>query len=392
MSNEVASAWASLDENILIIHNIEIHNSKRTDSEWLKEYLGLNQLPVHKTHEQIDMLKQKLLTTGVFVSVETELQPNDHEPGTHTLHVTLHEKWTLIPVIRGAFGGGTGYLVAGVYNTHAFGRLWTLGAEGRKFENEKWGGVVWAKAPRWKSGNYSLGIEGWNIKRPGGHYQLLKSYYYFPIFENFFENLFQTGLTLQIREQGSKKGWSIDPKFIYDSIASDLFWIKGQRFILDVSPITTLDHEFFKKIQLESFHYYPLGSSYVYAGHLLTGFTDSIFINDQFNLGGLEGIRGIPDWGLTGNYALQLNNELRREGPRWQYLKLDGLTFVDTGWVQNINEKYNWNSSIGGGLRMSIPQVYRLMFRLDLAFSLKNPKSYGFSGGLNHFFDPYRPL
>jgi hypothetical protein len=44
-----------------------------------------------------------------------------------------NEKWTTIPVIRGAFGGGTPLLVAGLYDIHSFGSLWTLGAEARKY-------------------------------------------------------------------------------------------------------------------------------------------------------------------------------------------------------------------------------------------------------------------
>jgi hypothetical protein len=48
--------------------------------------------------------------------------------------------------------------------------------------------------------------------------------------------------------------------------------------------------------------------------------------------------------------------------------------------------------SAGGGLRIAIPQVNRLMLRLDYALSLDRPHQHGLNFGMNQFFQPHKPL
>ena len=79
----------------------------------------------------------------------------------YVLIIDVDEKWTTIPVVRGQFGGGTPLRVAGLYDIHSFGRLWTLGAEGRKYGDAPWGGVAWARHPRFLQGQHVHGFEVW---------------------------------------------------------------------------------------------------------------------------------------------------------------------------------------------------------------------------------------
>ena len=57
--------------------------------------------------------------------------------------------------------GGTPLLVAGLYDTHGFGKLWTFGAEVQRYGDAPPGGVIWARAPRWLDGSHYLNLEFW---------------------------------------------------------------------------------------------------------------------------------------------------------------------------------------------------------------------------------------
>lgn len=147
-----------------LIKKIEILGAERTNIDWLYEYLELKAPSVISDYD-VEKYSQKLLTTGVYKDVEVYFDVDDPKSNQKILIIRLDEKWTTIPVIRGEFGGGTPLRVMGVYDTHSFGRLWTLGAESRKYGDAYPGYVVWAHAPRWKKGKHALGFELWRDRR-----------------------------------------------------------------------------------------------------------------------------------------------------------------------------------------------------------------------------------
>ena len=110
-------------------------------------------------------------------------------------------------------------------------------------------------------------------------------------------------------------------------------------------------------------------------------------------LGGFDSIRGLPDGYLYGTKAIYTNLELRYLSHRWKYTWLQEVLFFDIGSADQNWEQLQKRSeaTVGVGIRVAIPQVYRLMLRIDYGWSLTRPYS-GFSIGLNHLFQPYRPL
>ena len=114
------------------IVDVKIEGAERTDADWILQFLQLR-TPASLNQVDCQSLERKLMTTGVFASVNYELIESETHAGGHVLVFKLREKWTTIPVIRGAMGGGTPLRVFGIYDTHVFGRLWTLGFETRKY-------------------------------------------------------------------------------------------------------------------------------------------------------------------------------------------------------------------------------------------------------------------
>ena len=141
------------------------------------------------------------------------------------------------------------------------------------------------------------------------------------------------------------------------------------------------------------YRYMPWGKINI-AAHYKIAQTTSDSLESQYFLGGFDSIRGLPDGALFGNRAAYGNFELRRIMFKSRYLWLQSVLFSDFGgagrrWQQ---AKDSARSSAGVGLRISVPQIHRLILRLDYAWSLDRPGTSGFSAGMNELFQPYKPL
>lgn len=404
---------------------IDYEGFHRSRISWVEEYLGLS-IPRLYTVLDCQFLQKKLMTTGVFSSVEIFVAGD-------RLKLRVVEKWTTIPVIRGAYGGGTPLTVAGIYDTHAFGSLWTVGTELRRYGSAPPGGTAWIKAPRWKDGRHTTGLELWKDNRqrylvdkdfkPNRIWDFRKSYarfyYLAPIRPNIPGDhaVLQVGVDAKIGVSeattdkiydkskavpGEAHERTLEParhentwlaKLIYDNVLADNFYLSGHRVIVS-SGISYYDNKSYGVSELESFSYWQQAPRLNLALHGWLGATANRSINDGFYLGGFESIRGYPDGYIRGNYAAYINLEERYTMATWRYMWWQLLGFYDAGFATETLPKKSpkLEQSLGGGFRFGIPQIYRLVFRIDFAVSLSEPKARGFSFGLNQFIDPYKPL
>jgi hemolysin activation/secretion protein len=105
-------------------------------------------------------------------------------------------------------------------------------------------------------------------------------------------------------------------------------------------------------------------------------------------LGGLDGIRGFVDNRFAGRYFLQSNTELRMPVLRTSSLVVQASVFSDvvaTGeQIEDLNKVRG--ASIGGGLRMIFPKVYRAVIRLDFANPIVANDESPISFGVQQFF------
>lgn len=405
------------------IQKIEIEGTKNTDRDWLIEYIGLT-LPVASDQIDLDKIRAKILTTDVFTKVAVRMHDD-------VLVVDVEEKWTIVPVLRAAYGGGTPLLVAGGYNIHTFGRLWTLGAETRKYGNAPIGGIVYAKAPRWLDGRYALGFELWRDfhKRyifdddfnQTGHIDsdstIFRTQILVPMLQDRVSYNLQFGLNAEFRREAPStfepkdegglnaapsdielsdtltSEYFLAPTIVFDNVTIDQLNMDGLRLILKAGP-SFVESKSFERVEVEAFYYYLFGDAWDLSTHLFVGGTESKRVQSLYFLGGLESVRGIPEGAMYGQKAYYSNIELRKEMARFHYLHLQSVVFCDSGsavdeWHDLYREKV---STAGLGMRFSIPQVYRMTFRVDYAWGIERSKSSGLSIGLNQFFQPYKPL
>ena len=73
---------------------------------------------------------------------------------------------------------------------------------------------------------------------------------------------------------------------------------------------------------------------------------------------------------------------------------IQSVLFADGGFAENqdFSLRETWTKSAGIGFRFAVPQINRMMFRIDYAWSLDGSGTQGITAGMNQFFQPYKPL
>ncbi|WP_141730928.1 BamA/TamA family outer membrane protein [Oligoflexus tunisiensis] len=406
------------------IQQIEIKGLGRTNVNWLMEYAGL-ECPCELTGADIDALKTRLLTTQVFQDVAVQIKESDQGPDAWRLEIEAREKWTVIPVIRGAFGGGTPLVVAGIYDTHVFGSLWTMGAEARTYGSAPTGGVIWIRAPRWQSGRHYLNLELWRDNRIRSVYdredQEVAQIYgrataviaeaLVPLSEDP-QSPWQAGVRVNLRQQhelewqmqksaAARGVFNLQPvnqkrllaRLVYDDMAVLQQNLQGLRVLLNAGPTWTREKNQ-ASLEQELFWYGLWEGDWNLAFHEWLGLSDDRSYQSLFFLGGFDSVRGLPDGVMYGNKAVYGNLELRKIFHRSRYVWWQAATYIDYGAAGYALKDWTTNdrASAGLGLRLAVPQVNRLVFRVDYAWSLGEPSTSSISIGMNQFVDPYRPL
>jgi len=413
------------------IEDVQLIGLNRTDPKWLLNYIPLD-CPCRLSSMQLLMIQNKLLTTQVFQTVDMKLAPLSHDQEeAYLLIIEVKEKWTAIPVIRGSFGGGTPLLVAGIYDTHVVGQLWTLGGEVHKYGNAPLGGVIWARLPRWLTGRHYLNLELWRDRRLRSLYNesyqtvgevntdatIIRGDMLFPLayadywqigFHIESQDLVNSSLSIdrplkpELQQRFATIAESDDGQtgfhktllsLVYDDISINQLRYHGVRLALSSGPVFRGNSagNFHK---LEGFAYYQWASNWNAASRLyFSSSSDQSLASQQF-LGGFDSIRGLPDGAIFGTKAGYLNLELRHLSWQSSYLDIQQVVFYDIGSASSNWHSFrqDWRASSGIGIRLSVPQVHRLVFRIDYAWSLDDYGASGITAGMYQFFQPYRPL
>ncbi len=403
------------------IDSVTWEGLEKTNADWIRDYSGLL-CPCWLSTSDLQRIRSKLLTTQVFQEVSLREEPSPSDPNQQNLIVSVREKWTVIPVVRGAFGGGTPLLVAGIYDTHAFGQLLTVGAETRKYGNAAPGGVAWIRAPRWRQGRHYWNLEIWKDERLRNFYDSsdkvtatlhssasqIVGDLLFPLLEEVSPS-WQYGVKILYRDQ-AKLDWKssaqvdsvplstgpsrkIQARIVYDNLRVEGLQLEGLRTLFaggpeysDGSSHQTFEHELFAyKIWQQNLNL---------SWHHWLGMSDDVRYPSLFFLGGFDSIRGLPDGTLYGTKAGYSNLELRYLFHKAQYTWWQAAAYIDYGSAADSFSELEARDrlSIGTGLRIAIPQVNRLMFRFDFAWGITEPRTSSLSMGMNQFIDPYRPL
>lgn len=406
-------------------NEIQIRGLSATDKSWFDDFINLHP-PLEWGEEDLVQLKHKILSTRIFsyATVTPKSQPDD--PKNSILTIELEEKWTLIPVIRAQSGGGTPLWVLGGYETNLLGKFITAGAEFRKYGRAPIGYLIYSKSQEAEKNAYFMGFEARSSFRQRT-FQVIPTD---PVGSNSFvmgldsvgENdrdfvvkdeqqrvkiLFPQSsiqsirLGLDLRNQFmstyDQPGFA-DHRLLFagsmesESLRVDNILMDGYRWEHSLgllkAPNSTYPH-----IEARVFWYQNLPRDLnlgIHASFRATN--DQAFISKKF-LGGFDSIRGIADGELRGSKTAYMNTELSFLSHRKHYFWMQEVVFLDYGTADDefTNLNAHQRLSYGAGLRLAIPQIYRMVLRIDYAVSQFPQFSHGLSIGLNQFFQPFRP-
>jgi outer membrane protein assembly factor BamA len=414
--------WAYPSEACTTV-SYELSGFENTRDSWVRDYLELETLK-DPTPEDLMALRKKLMTVDIFTAVSVTQKAN--QDSTCTVVIEVQEKVTTIPVFRGEYGGGTPLVVLGGYNMNSFGRLLATGGEIRRYGNMAPGAFIFFKSLRAWRGNGLWGAELWLDRRSRpffdadsrlyGHANseawTAKFRWLRPISDRWRAG-FQaqayrerpTTFHLDTSYAGAAKSAPVDlsfnsksgvggvlgPLFSYDSLASEGLNQNGVKFTLAVGaskgPETSGGSS-----DGELFAYALLAADINLASRIYAARSNENTVGAVYYLGGFDSIRGIPDGIHYGNRAIIGNFEARMLAARFKYAHLQPAIFLDTGtvWMNANDPSKNRETALGAGLRISVPQVFRLVFRIDYGRSIGRTKSSGLSIGINQFFQPQR--
>jgi len=400
------------------VRGLEVHGARRTNLEWLRNYIGI-EFPADLPDSDLTRIHRKLMTADIFIDVKVHVDDK-----SSNLVIELDEKWTTIPVIRGAYGGGTPLLVLGAYDTHAFGRLVTVGAEAKKYGDSEPGYTLWVKLPRAGRGKSSAGVEIWKDTRRRDYYdshgkktgslgfdsRYIRLYHLVPLLPDddpLDPRIFQAGVEALFRQDrkpsvdaGSDEASTqrVLGSVVFDNMGVEDQLLQGQRVLLKTGYSRSSgveDPGLSRYSEAEFFSFHRPFDSWNLAIHGYAQNAGSAVVSNVFHLGGFDSVRGFPDGIRYGTFAAYGNFELRQEALATRWMKIAGVVFSDAGIAGSDfdDARQDLFRSAGGGVRVSIPKVHRLVFRLDYAWGRSSQISTsGISLGLNQFFQPYKPL
>jgi hypothetical protein len=397
----------------------------RVDPEWIRDYLTQSDT-VDITDDKMQRMRRKLLTTDIFTDVDVEMRKLAAD--RCTLVISVKEKWTRIPVIRGAYGGGTPLLILGGYETNAFGRMIAVGAELRRYGDLAPGAFFFLKSPKAWRGRGLWGGELWLDRRRRaffdddgisyGHVDseswTFKSQWLHPLGDSA-DSHWQAGFQTQASfEQsptfkrannyagkrdsmphdvtlGERSGYGglLAPMVAFDNLSVEGLSSNGLKFKISSGLARSMGRTgVFSEI--EAFGFYALNTDVDFASHFYAASTSKNSVGSIYYLGGFDSIRGLPDGIQYGNRIVYGNFEARAVVARYRYAHVQPVFFYDTGsaWMNDHQPWHGRETSLGGGVRIAIPQIYRFIVRIDYGKSIGQTRSQGFSIGLNQFFQP----
>jgi outer membrane protein assembly factor BamA len=419
------------------VTKFEVKGALRSRPEWILSLLPYA-APIDSQKVDLDFVQSRLMSTDIFTKVVPTIVKDRLDC---RLEIAVEDKWTRIPVIRGAYGGGTPLLVIGGYETNLLGRGLQVGAEMQRYGNNLPGLMVFAKAPLATESNLDgstdvqtpYGAELWVEKRRRAFYQggnqvafyadsdatTGKVRYLRTLKFNDFNShaKFQLGLHVEAVSENptklldkdlneiavpedfdvenieqSKRSLSLQPLVVYDNIRTHQLAMSGLKSTLRVGPELSQNRVKGSIQEFEVFDYTEIPGGWNLALHGFTGSSSSKSLRRLYYLGGFDSVRGLPDGLKFGNKAAFLNAEIRYFTWASKYLHVQSALFFDTGTagMTNADLKKNIESSSGFGVRLSIPQVYRLLVRIDYAVATGQTRSQGLSLSLGQFFQPTR--
>lgn len=317
--------------------------------------------------------------------------------------VTLSEKWTTIPIVKLRSGGGVTAYTLGLYDPNLLGRYLEAGAQYENHEGTH-SGVVWFRDPRFLGTRTLLGGDAWLTHRlredfagetsRGWHGERRVRLHLFAepevregivphvglewLDDTLASDLLELPSELSPTRRPGLASRSLVANFglRLGTIDTDLEMQEG--WTLEPRADASLTGPSFLRESVEARGFLRAASRLNFGARVFWGTGSQRSEFHDWRIGGLEQVRGLPDNFLLGDQAWFTNIEARATVWRGDFLRVQTVAFADAGGVPGVDRR----ASLGAGLRILSPKLYRLVLRLDWAHGFQG----GLSGGLQQFF------
>ena len=402
----------------IYLKDIVIYGNVRTNKMVIITELGFKskrQVSLKQIEEGI----RNLRNTSLFSKIEYHLQERTEG---QILIIDVEERWTTIPIFKLSSGGGVRQITLGVYNPNLFGKYIEAGFQYERLEDTN-SGVAWFKQPSLFGRRKGIDLQVWKTNRLRtkyvqdaeepvietgflqsrdkiylGYDRLLSGPFVGHLFYEYNNDSFSDEFTSdEVKAIISESGLPPSSRFHFLGASLDVDRINYYDYLVDGSLLTasfryaisaTKEIDDFVQGDFAFKYYKTLYSNSTFAQQLLAGSTTTDVLQYWFYLGGLDRIRGFSDDRFAGRYFWLSNTEFRH--PIWQkdWFVLQPIGFLD---LVSTSETFNQlnvidGASVGIGLRLILPKIYRFVFRIDYAHPIKKEDDMRISFGTQQFF------
>ncbi|WGL59434.1 POTRA domain-containing protein [Pigmentibacter sp. JX0631] len=412
----------------MIIADLDFQGNFRTSDDVIENNLELEENEAF-TSEKLRVSMQNLKNLQVFSKIDVTLYLDDKN--RLIVRFEIEEKWTLLPYFLAGSGGGTSYLVLGLYETNFIGRLYTFNfTYGCK--NNNCSTFVYFRNPSVLGSAFNIVsylTKEHNVFHVYNHDRdilgtfsnqrdMINLFTDLKITPSFFIGLGFLYLNNYISEEGiaasdsennknrkynvpaSTSSLALETrltlgKINYDGLKSDgLSYVTIIDSTLQGYPskednYTSVNSTLLYYKSNFDFGIIPLPKYTVFAMRSNISATSSDVTSQQFFVGGLDKLRGFYDGEFSGKYSWFSNFELRVPSLVTEYIALQHAFFSDVGYAADtfpgIFNKFT-GVSVGTGIRILPLKINRVALRFDYAYTLNPFNTFGFNFGLLQFF------
>ena len=161
----------------------------------------------------------------------------------------------------------------------------------------------------------------------------------------------------------------------YDT-RDNIFTTHSGQFVSGSAQFAAFGGDFdFRKYVLDARHFFPQGENSTFGLRTRLGLGEGgVPVFEEFRLGGVNSVRGLPEDALIGTKSILLNAEYRF--PLDKKGTFVGAAFTDWAWVGESFAEMENGRGAGLGVRFRIPALGLGALRLDLGWDLKDGGSH----------------
>lgn len=366
----------------------------------------------------LDKALVRIRNTGLFASASFSILPTDNG---EKLLIVLEERWTTIPILKVASGGGVNQLTAGVFDPNLLGRRLEMGVQVERLE-DTYSAVTWLKKPRILSSRVGLDLQYWNINRlrtkyesgaenpvqktgflqkrkkafAGLNYNLSFLWNIFLFYEYNYDEFSDEFVTDTVKTLLTTTGLPPTSEVHFTGLRLEYGQLRVDRHLIDGTllkwdykqGLTSIGANNFWQSDFTALWYKTLFSDSTLAQRLMAGFTTTEILQYWYYLGGLDRVRGFSDNRFSGRYFWLSNSEFRLPFIRKPWLVTQAVAFTDL--ISTAEHADGLGkltaASMGLGLRLVLPKIYRSVLRFDYARPIRKSDDMNVSFGVQQFF------